>query len=230
MKCVWETKKNRLVHFYAAALTPSLLSPSPSAPPPVMEERRSLIPTNLSELLDNTVKVLNDIWNQIGLSPQERQDQLAHLLKQTNDLYRTKISTEQALVQAYQVEVSKLRRDILQTREVLGLQPQPKSSTQPLTLVKELTNLRVDFEQLDSKRRKLETLLQDKEKRVQEMSQELGLPFSTRTSTASLTIEREVELDDILPTRKASSFTTSGGQGSSHSRLVGSVGNHLVNQ
>jgi hypothetical protein len=117
----------------------------------------------LVNLLRTTIDELDELWRSIGLSAKERTEQVETLFRETQDLCKNRIATEQALAVSYREQVQKLKEDIAICADRLDLVRQPiKPTNETLSLVRELTNLRGDYEELDKKRTEMERVMMEK--------------------------------------------------------------------
>ena len=113
-------------------------------------------------LLRETFGELDELWRSIGLSPKERAEQVETLFIEMNELCKTKIETEKALAISYREEVRKLREDLAICADRLDISWEPKSVPADFSLIRELTVLRGDYEELDRKRSEMEKQMMDK--------------------------------------------------------------------
>lgn len=156
---------------------------------------------NVTGMIELAMGRLDEVWGEIGLTREERAEQLQFLFRQTEELYSNRLSTEQALAAAYATEVDKLRRDIELAMDRLDLVRLPETEAElvGLPLVKQLAKLRADFDQLAAKRDRMETVLNAALHQVHalcaEMKCEVPVGFETNDK---LTAERERELEQQL--------------------------------
>lgn len=131
-------------------------------------------------LCESTLGNLEEIWNEMGLSEEERQRQVKSMVDQVEKVFSSKLEDEQALVQEYrrlvvslQDEINDLRRNVLEVVPPDSADMEiPEKELESLTTT--LTWLRAEKEKLDQIRAERLSAISNMQQKLMEMWTELG--------------------------------------------------------
>ena len=139
---------------------------------------QGLLESRLVTSFRTSLTALEQAWKQVGLSPAEQKEQLEALLSDFDAVLKRKVQTETALFEEYQTEVARLKEDIgIVAKRVGAVGPAPVEAplADRVSLVRELTWLRGQYERLDAQRLAMQTGAEESMLRCHAVWGEMGL-------------------------------------------------------
>ncbi|CAJ1940356.1 unnamed protein product [Cylindrotheca closterium] len=138
---------------YLSAITPVQPVFTPSGTPRgshVLLSPSRTITETLNALASSTAHQLEEIWDQVGYSPQDRATQLKELLMSFRDQCDQTISQELGVVETFRQEISEAKKELKAIGEALKtpIDPRLVEDNHEMTLINELETLQVTLDGL----------------------------------------------------------------------------------
>jgi Ase1/PRC1/MAP65 family protein len=141
------------------------------------------ITESLSSLASNTAHQLEQIWDQVGYTPQERAAQLSDLLRKFRDQCEQKITEEQGVAETFRQTIADSKEEIKTLSAALKALVDPqllRENTGEVPLTDELANLEATLEALRSEADESKNDLQKCHDYLIESHQALGRKMDDR--------------------------------------------------
>ena len=152
------------------------------------------ITETLNSLASTTAQKLEEIWDEVGYSPQERASQLSDLLVKFRDACESKISEEQAVAQTFRQTIADTKEEIRTLSSALKtlVDPQLLRKNPDQTLTDELSRLESSVEVLREDAAAARADLKESQNYLIESHQALGIKLDEkwRDIDSDLTISR----------------------------------------
>lgn len=103
-------EKKSILNNTAASFTP-LLTPNRGGNVVLLSPSRTITET-LNTLATSTAKELEQVWDEVGYSPEDRASQLSDLLMKFHDLCETKIAEEQGVAETFRQTIRDSKKEI----------------------------------------------------------------------------------------------------------------------
>lgn len=149
---------------------------------------------SLNALASSTAAQLEEIWDLVGYTPQERASQLSDLLLKFRDLCEQKIAEEQGVVETFRQTISESKDELRVLENSLKITVDPKlfRENSARTLTDELTTLETALEDLRADANVARTDLVECRDYLEESHHALGREFDEKWNDVEtdLTVER----------------------------------------
>ncbi|KRX36131.1 hypothetical protein T05_15344, partial [Trichinella murrelli] len=163
-------------------------------------EKRLSAGQNFFELLHSNLHILQNIWNEMGLSEYERKERLQNTVKQVNDLLSDIIAEEEGFMDLAMKRIEHFKTEINALEEELNLEEENKGDF--LGLVVEEHYYRQRLMQLREEEERRKILYNDLTKNLQILYTRLGEDFLSISSNFDLSTEHLDELSAQLERKK----------------------------
>ncbi|KRZ83646.1 tRNA wybutosine-synthesizing protein 2 -like protein [Trichinella sp. T8] len=163
-------------------------------------EKRLSAGQNFFEILHSNLHILQNIWNEMGLSEYERKERLQNTVKQVNDLLSDIIAEEEGFMDLAMKRIEHFKTEINALEEELNLEEENKGDF--LGLVVEEHYYRQRLMQLREEEERRKILYNDLTKNLQILYTRLGEDFSSISSNFDLSTEHLDELSAQLERKK----------------------------
>lgn len=176
------------------------------------------ITETLTSLASNTGHQLEEIWDEVGYSPEDRAAQLSDLLVKFRDICEQKIAEETQVAETFRQTIAEAKEEIRSTAAALKIDPDSSTSNllnetrTPQTLTDELATLEATLEGLRTTAETAKADLKDCLNYLIDAHEALGLDLdpSWRDIESDLTASRreafhqkKIEMKNELSTRMA---------------------------
>lgn len=198
---------------FQAVMTPGY-TPRGSQTGIVLLSPGKTITESLNILASNTAQQLEEIWDEVGYTPQERASQLSDLLVKFRDQCERKISEEQTVADTFRQTIAESKEELKSLGQALKAFVDPKllRENSDQTLTDELSNLQETLEGLREEAAEAKAELQESLDYLVESHQALGSPLDTSWNDISsdLTVRRREEFNQKVEETKQEVATRTG--------------------
>lgn len=172
------------------------------------------ITESLNALASSTAQQLEEIWDEVGYTPQERASQLSDLLVKFRDQCEQKITEEQTVAETFRQTIAESKDELRALGEALKALVDPKLLRENTgqTLTDELSNLQDSLEILRSDAAKAKAELQQSLDFLMESHLALGrtLDDKWKDTESDLTVRRREEFQQKVEEMKEEIATRTG--------------------
>lgn len=190
--------KNNRSHLSAITPIQPLFTPSgtPQGSHVLLSPSRTITET-LNALASSTANQLEEIWDQVGYSPQERASQLKELLMSFRDQCDQKISEELGVVETFRQEITESKEELKAISEALKTPVDSRllEAKSGMTLINELENLQATLDGLRAEAEIAKADMRECQKHLIESHLALGIDMEPRWNDieTDLTLSRRRE-------------------------------------
>jgi Ase1/PRC1/MAP65 family protein len=172
------------------------------------------ITESLNGLASSTAQQLEEIWDEVGYTPQERASQLSDLIVKFRDQCEQKISEEQTVAETFRQTIAESKEELKSLGEALQTFVDPKllHENATSTLTDELSNLQDSLEILRADAVLAKNDLQQSLEFLEESHAALGIPINEKWKDieSDLTIRRREEFHRKVEEMKEEIATRTG--------------------
>jgi len=152
---------------------------------------------SLTTLASSTAQQLEEVWDEVGYSPEDRASQLSDLLVKFRDLCDAKIAEEQGVAQTFRNTIEDAKKELEATGEALKMLVDPHllRESSGLTLQDELDGLEAELAGIRESAASARKELEDYRETILDAHKALGLGMAEKWNDVSsdLTMERREE-------------------------------------
>ena len=170
------------------------------------------ISESLINLASTTASKLDEIWEEVGYTPEERANQIAELLSEFRRLCEGKVTEEKNIAEQYRQSICAAKKEIEVASNALKVEVDPQLlEDNQMSLTDELAHLELALEGLRSSYAVATAELTDYRDRIAEIHDMLGseMPSCWMDVSSDLTASRceefraqVIEMEEVLSTRK----------------------------